>query len=124
VAKICNFKGCSNPVFSKGRCVWHQERKPIENKSRKPIKVVSEKMASNLAKYRKRRDAYFKDHPVCEFPGCNSRKITLHHKRGRTGAFLTDKRWFCSLCQFHHTYVNEHSEEARKMGLIYSRLEK
>jgi hypothetical protein len=123
VAKVCNFPGCGNPVFSKGRCSWHIEKKGIKSKS-SYIRPVSEKMAANLAKYRKRRDKYFEDNPVCEFPGCRSRKITLHHKRGRVGAFLTDKRWFCSLCQFHHTWVNEHHEEAAKMGLVYSRLGK
>lgn len=121
MAKVCDFNGCGNPVFSRGRCAWHQIRKTIAT-SHKPIKVVSEKMAANLAKYRRLRDKYFKEHPVCEFPGCNSRNITLHHKRGRVGAFLTDKRWFCSLCQKHHQWVNENNEEAFKMGLVYSRL--
>lgn len=125
MAKICEFAGCDNPVFSKGRCAWHQIRKPIVTFN-KPIKVkvVSNKMAANLAKYRRLRDRYFKDNPVCEFPGCTSRIITLHHKRGRIGAFLTDKRWFCSLCQKHHQWVNENNEQAFKMGLVYSRLGK
>lgn len=76
------------------------------------------------ALYRSKRDKYFNDHPVCEFPGCYSRKITLHHKRGKVGKMLYDEEWFCSLCQVHHQWVNEHNEEAFKMGLVYSRLGK
>lgn len=128
MAKMCGFDGCCNPVFSKGFCAWHQPKKEHSSLNPKPyaraIRPVSETMAANLAKYRTKRDRYFKDHPVCEFPGCRSRKITLHHKRGRVGAFLTDIRYFCSLCGFHHTWVNEHNKEAAKMGLVESRLGK
>ena len=130
MAKVCNYPGCGNYVFSKGFCKWHQPpakpiavRKPLQ-RSGKRIAPISEKMASNLAKYRKRRDKYFDEHPICEFPGCNSRQITLHHKRGRVGSFLTDKRYFCSLCQKHHQWVNENNKEAAKMGLVESRLGK
>jgi len=91
---------------------------------RKQISPISEKMYENLAKYRRLRDKYFIEKPICEFPGCKSKKITLHHKRGRIGAFLTDKRYFCSLCPKHHTFVNENPDEALKLGLVESRLAK
>lgn len=96
----------------------------VKIKRTKQIAPVSEKMQTNLAKYRRLRDRYFKENPVCEFPGCESKKITLHHRRGRIGAFLTDKRHFCSLCVKHHTWVNENPDEALKMNLVGSRLEK
>jgi hypothetical protein len=88
------------------------------------ISPVSKNREAALAKYRRLRDAYFKEHPICEFPGCTSKQITLHHKRGRIGAFLTDKRHFCSLCHKHHTWVNENNAEAFKLGLVASRLGK
>lgn len=93
-------------------------------KVKKPIAKVSKNMLESLKKYRRLRDKYFELNPVCEFPGCSSKRITLHHKRGRIGAFLTDKRWFCSLCPKHHAWVNENHAEAFKMGLVHSRLEK
>lgn len=98
--------------------------KTENTKQRSRIAPVSAKRLDALKTYRRARDAYFKEHPVCEFPGCTSRNITLHHKRGRVGAFLTDKRWFCSLCQKHHTWVEEHPKEAQKMQLSLKRLDK
>lgn len=115
--KLC--RDCAAKIRLQEETGLNLNNKP---KPRKPIAQVSEKMQANLAKYRRKRDAYFKDHPVCEFPGCTSKKITLHHKRGRQGAFLTDKRHFCSLCLKHHTFVNENPDEALKMDLVASRL--
>lgn len=88
------------------------------------IKPISKNRQDALKIYRKRREKYFKDHPVCEFPGCQSTDITLHHSKGRVGAFLTDKRWFKSLCWKHHKYCEENPIEAQKLGLSYKRLEK
>ena len=43
--KICEIEGCNNPVFSKGRCKFHQIRSPIKKKSfiKKKIRVNVEK---------------------------------------------------------------------------------
>lgn len=112
MAKVCSHQGCNNPVFSKGLCTMHWRWQHA-----KPIPQFSDSMVKQLAVYRKRRDEYFEKHPVCEFPGCNSRKITLHHKKGRVGKLLTDIRYFCSLCWKHHQYVGEHHEEAVRLGL-------
>lgn len=117
--KLC--KDCAMRVKLENETGLNLTSKP---KRQKAIAPVSEKMQTNLAEYRRLRDKYFKENPVCEFPGCMSKKITLHHKRGRCGAFLTDKRWFCSLCPKHHTFVNDNPEEALKLGLVWSRLSK
>lgn len=128
MAKMCQFGGCTNPVFSKGFCSWHTPRKPIEKstkigkRKKYSISPVSATRRNEYAIYREKRDEYFKTHQVCEFPGCRSRRITLHHKRGRIGKMLYDERYFCSLCGPHHTWVNEHNEEAAKMNLTESRL--
>ena len=66
---------------------------PPKQKPRSRIAPVSASRLEALKIYRRARDKYFKEHPVCEFPGCTSKDITLHHKRGRVGSFLTDKRW-------------------------------
>jgi hypothetical protein len=107
-------------------CYWRHRASLKEKKPVKRLKIapVSNKMKEALKRYRRLRDAYFKDHPECEFPGCSSKDITLHHKRGRIGAFLTDKRWFCSLCIKHHRYVEENPEEAIKLNLTVKRLDK
>ncbi len=91
---------------------------------KKTIAPVSEKQAKKLAVYRKVRDEYFKEHPTCEYPGCSSDKITLHHAKGRIGDLLTDKRYFKSLCIPHHMKIELEPELAKKLELSYSRLEK
>lgn len=93
-------------------------------KKQKPVKIapISRNRQEALKKYRRLRDKYFEENPVCEFPGCNSREITLHHMRGRIGAFLTDKRYFKSLCWNHHRFVEENPTEAKELGLSESRL--
>lgn len=96
--------------------------KPI--KKSKPISPISSKRKEALKRYRRLRDKYFSDHPICEFPDCTSTKITLHHMCGRIGAFLTDKRHFKSLCIKHHRWAEENPVEAIKLGLSKKRLDK
>lgn len=99
--------------------------KPLQStKTIKPISPISNKRKEALKRYRRLRDKYFLDHPVCEFPDCSSTNITLHHQRGRIGAFLTDKRYFKSLCGKHHRWVEENPTEAIKIGLSIKRLDK
>lgn len=98
-----------------------------EGKPFKIIKPVSGKQAARLRKYRIARDEYFKENPVCEYPGCSSRNITLHHGAGRIGDLLFDKRWFKVLCggvNGHHTWAELHPEEAKAIGLSFDRTDK
>lgn len=90
----------------------------------KRIRLVSDKQAARLREYRIFRDQYFKDNPVCEYPGCLSREIQLHHAAGRVGKLLTDVRYFRSLCDKHHKWAELHPEEAKKIGLSVNRLDK
>lgn len=91
-------------------------------KKQKAISPVSDKKAKELAKYCKLRDKYLADHPICEFPGCGSREVTLHHMKGRIGSLLHDKRYFKALCWSHHQWVELNPDEAKRMGLSLSRL--
>lgn len=100
---------------------------PAEKRSPKKqykLRPVSSSRLEALKRYRRLRDKFLEEHPVCMFPGCNSREVTLHHSKGRIGSFLTDKRYFKSLCWSHHSWVESHPGEARKLGLSQSRLEK
>lgn len=90
----------------------------------KSISPVSIKQASRLKLYRIARDEYFKEKPVCEYPGCTSTKITLHHGAGRIGDLLFDKRYFKSLCMHHHEWAESHPEEAKELKLSFDRLDK
>jgi len=96
---------------------------PKQLKKTAYIKPISDKRQEELKIYRKKRDQYFKENPVCEFPGCSSVEITLHHRAGRTGSLFIDERYFCSLCMTHHRWVEENPNEAKKLGLSLSRLQ-
>jgi hypothetical protein len=120
VAKTCNYKDCSNPVFSGGRCRWHVEKKPA-NKQRKKIKPLSDKHRERLAEYKLVADKFLKENPICLVDGCKG-ESTLHHSKGRVGDNLTDVSTFRNLCWPHHKYYEEHPEEARALGITQSRL--
>lgn len=104
-------------------CYEKQRKKTPLPKPKKQIRKFSKKTLSNLKEYRKVRDEFLKG-KKCEFPGCESTEVTLHHGAGRLGAYLTDKRFFHALCIHHHQHVETHPEEARQLGLSYSRLNK
>lgn len=102
---------------------WYQKNPVKKLFTTTPIKKISKKRQKENAEYEKVKAEYFKEHPVCEFPGCLSQEITLHHKKGRIGSFLTDKRYFCSLCWEHHYWIETHPNQARELGLYLKRIE-
>lgn len=139
--KQCSHPDCTYNVFSKGLCQNHwrqqyakpikakdailkpvQPRKPIKKYQTKAIKKISDTQAKRLKRYRIARDEYFKDYPICQYPNCGSRNITLHHMKGKIGELLWDKRWFKSLCFYHHRIVEESPLEAKILNLSADRL--
>jgi hypothetical protein len=97
-------------------------RSSIVVKAVEPIKKVSSGHLKKLAVYRVVRDEYLAEHPVCEYLGCNSTNITLHHKAGRCGSYLTNKDFFCSLCDKHHRFAELNPLHAKAIGLSEDRL--
>lgn len=51
--KICEIEGCNNPVFSKGRCKFHQIRSPIKKKS-----FIKKKIRINVEKNQQMKDFF------------------------------------------------------------------
>lgn len=130
IGNVCNAENCTTAIFSKGYCMTHWKplfQKPFfTNKNAdkyKSIAPISGKRMDELKVYRKTRDGYFKEHPVCEYPGCTSTNIQLHHGAGRIGTFLTDKRYFKSLCDTHHRFVEINPLEAKRLNLSFKRLD-
>lgn len=114
-----NCKNCDGMLRAKA-----EQQKPVTTPLKKPFKVISDKQAKRLAKYRIVRDEYLKEHPVCEYPYCNSREVTCHHMQGKIGDLLFDKRWFKALCLHHHHIVETSPLEAKILGLSKNRLDK
>lgn len=143
---------CDNPIWARGLCLAcdkvankskYEIKKKVGNTAnathkllgqklghsvqplkRSYIKPISDKKASELKEYRLVRDKFFKDNPICQFDGCNSKDIQLHHAKGRLGNLLSDVQYFRSLCDTHHRYVETHPLEAKQMGLSLDRLTK
>jgi len=87
------------------------------------IKSVSDKRLLALKDYRVVRDAYMRDHKICEFQGCNECSTDLHHKKPRA-YHLCDVSIFMAVCRNHHTWIHDHDAESREMGLLISGLTK
>lgn len=96
----------------------------LKHKPATKIKPVSDTELKRLSKYRKARAEHFKEHPYCQYPGCTSPHITLHHGAGRIGDLLWNKRYFKSLCAPHHRWVEENATEAKSLKLSFDRTNK
>ncbi len=81
------------------------------------IKPVSDKKLLELKEYRKLRDGYLKANPVCEFVGCNSREVDLHHKKSRK-YYLCDVDIFMSVCRTHHIWIHNFCKESYELGYL------
>lgn len=76
-------------------------------------------------KYARAKRAYLKAWPWCEAcaltaVGANPPRpaTDLHHKRGRAGALLSDRRFFMSACRPCHDWIHANGELARALGLM------
>lgn len=130
-SKLKKCKECHKDkhIFSNGLCLSCHRllnkdkytlkvRNPLK-RSNKPVKKQSDYHRHRTEKYQRERDKYFEKHSTCEFPGCNSPHVTLHHRSGREGYNLF--RDFMSVCQEHHMYIHAHPEESFKRGWMIKR---
>jgi hypothetical protein len=99
-----------------------EKQKGKELKPLKPIKKVADKRAKENIIYEKNKKEHFLEHPICEFPNCQSEDVTLHHSTGKIGKLLYDKTHFKSLCWPHHFWCELHPKEAKELGLSFDRL--
>jgi hypothetical protein len=88
---------------------------PREKKQRR-IRPVSKAQAKRLAEYRKVRAEYLKDNPFCE--SCGWPATDVHHKKGRVGSLLLDKRYFIGLCRGCHRRVDSERKMAYALDLL------
>jgi hypothetical protein len=102
-----------------------KQRSPVEPIVSKPkIKSVSERRLLALKEYRVVRDAYMRDHKICEHPECSSPSTELHHSKGRIGKLLTNPLYFKALCNSCHFWVEKNPILAKELGLSVDRLTK
>jgi len=123
VPKICTEEECENPVFGGEKCKFHQwkradKKKPSGKKTYQQFRPISINREKDYKIYRPKRDAYMKEHPVCEVEGCCKPSNDLHHKNGRNGARLYDETYFMAICRDHHIQIDNDTIWARENGYL------
>ena len=98
--------------------------KSVTKKKKKPkaIKKYSSKRAKQNEEYRIARLEYLDEYRVCEVKWCMHASNQIHHKKGRIGSLLTDKRHFLAVCEYCHGEIENKPVWARKNGYSLSRL--
>ena len=97
--RICEFEGCSNPVFSGGYCSWHQWKRTDKKKSyinyKSKTREEDEKKYRKLCQevYREKKESisltcFFCGKPINKSTGCD-----FHHIRGRDGTLYITKQY-------------------------------
>jgi Pyruvate/2-oxoacid:ferredoxin oxidoreductase delta subunit len=114
-------KPCLHPTCPDTHC-----RRPKKEKKWYAIPKRSKKLDTALVLYRKLKNQFLKEHPVCEIPvkGCTHQAIDVHHTKGREGELLTDVRFFKAGCRNCHIWVTVNSKQAIEMGYSVSRHKK
>lgn len=112
-------------------CHWHERRakklKPLKRtplkSSRKRIKPLSDKRRKQYAVYfSKTKPEFMAENEFCMYPNCNKRAGPPHHAEGKIEELLNDKGNLRALCPKHHTWAEEHPEEAKQLNLSVNRI--
>ena len=121
--KLC--KNCAQLLSKQTVLKPSKQRSPSELiVSKVKIKNVSDKRLLELRDYRIVRDAYMRDHKICEHPECSSPSTELHHSKGRIGKLLNNPLYFKALCHSCHSWAEKNPILAKELGLSVDRLSK
>jgi hypothetical protein len=96
-------------------------RQKPQKSQRKPIRPVSDKRKKQNAEYSVLRKQFLEEHPICQVC-CSEASNQIHHKRGRSGLWLTDISEFLAVCGDCHSWIEENRAEATKRGYLKLRL--
>lgn len=98
---------------------WYTIDKP------KSISPVSKKRQVELDHYSKLRMVFLIAKPLCEAKlvgTCTGTSTDVHHKSGRIGDNYLNMSTWLSVCRNCHQWIEEHPEDAKKLGFSESRL--
>lgn len=114
--QLCNVPGC----YSFGRyCKLHSTE---TFKASTPIKKEADSRKEANKEYKKIAKQFITTHPKCQVKGCSRPAETIHHRKGRIGELLLDKKHFLAVCLTCHQKIENHSEWAKEQGYSVSRL--
>lgn len=94
---------------------------PKEKKNPKAIRNNSIKRGKENKEYLTLREVFLVG-KICPVTGEVATQV--HHKKGRIGKNLTDVRFFLGVSAEGHKWIEEHPEEAKKLGYSMNRLDK
>lgn len=120
---------CSRPkvvALHEGLCYYHRSKADKALKSLKPISNKSEVQKGRDKVYNTINAAFKAEHPLCQaqLEGCQKLTVDTHHKKGKVGQLLTDKKYFLACCRHCHTFIENNPVLAKALGLSISRLTK
>jgi hypothetical protein len=115
-AQLCTIPTCPN--YQK-YCRFHL----VETfKTAVPIKKEADSRKEANKEYKKIAKEFITKHPKCQVKGCSRPSACIHHRKGRIGELLTDKKHFLAVCLPCHQKIENHPEWANQMGYSVSRL--
>ena len=89
---------------------------------RKRPSPISAKRRIEAAEYRRRRIAFLKDHPFCEFflrlRGSRIPSTQVHHTRGRSGRLYLATEFWAAVSDAGHRRITNEPALARELGLL------
>lgn len=112
--KLLKRKQVTTKQFNDG-WVDYYKMKYLAQVKRKPIRRISAARAKRLSEYAKLKRRWLKG-KTCQM--CPSKKVDVHHSRGRTGRLLCMVEFWIPLCRFHHNKIKEDPAWAYKHELL------
>lgn len=95
---------------------------PPEKKKPKRIAHNSKKRVEENREYSQKRKEFLEENPICQVHNCGQKSDQVHHKKGRTGKLLTNKKYFLAVCGLCHDYIENNPLWAKAQGYSESRL--
>jgi hypothetical protein len=97
--------------------------KSITEKIQQQIRPLSKKRQKENTEYNKEVKIFLKLNPKCAvYPELQSKEV--HHKKGRIGKLLLDKRYWLAVSRKAHREITDNPAWAIEMGYSISRLTK
>lgn len=135
-------RGCKTPqyIFGLGLCrscynslkAKQYAQKSKNKRKQKQVSEASEKQKERLKEYKRVRIEFLleKDHCEVATDGCRvpypvvnpTEVLQVHHKAGRVGTLLLEKKYFLAVCSICHRKVEDFPKWAKDNGYSIPRL--
>lgn len=113
-------KESGSAVASRSRLRGYSKQRLMNGGIRWTLRQRSSKQSRIIRLYNSLRIDFMVQHPKCAvFPNKSSESI--HHVRGRISTLLIDQRFWLATSLIGHRWIDEHRDEARKLGFLAER---